>query len=261
MRGVFRRQVGTVEGRWTASTSRSVSAKPWGSSARAAAASRPRAGSSCASTTRTAGSVVFRGTDITSVDGEALRRLRPRMQMIFQDPQDSLNPAHDGGQHHRRAVAGARHGEGPGAPRPRGGAARRGGPRPPASPIGNPHEFSGGQAPAHRGGARARRSTRSSSCATSRSPRSTCPSRPQVVNLLEELQDRLGLTYLFISHDLSMIRHIADRVAVMYLGKIVELAHERRPLPRAAAPVHAGPALRGADPRPRARGPAASGSS
>ena len=60
----------------------------------------------------TAGRIVFRGTDITSLEGEALRRLRPRMQMIFQDPQDSLNPRMTVGQHHRRAPAGAQRGNG-----------------------------------------------------------------------------------------------------------------------------------------------------
>ena len=68
----------------------------------------------------------------------------------------------------------------------------------------------------------------------------------QVVNLLEDLQDRLGLTYLFISHDLSMVRHIADRVAVMYLGRIAELSPARRPLCPPAAPLCRGAAVGGA---------------
>jgi ABC-type oligopeptide transport system ATPase subunit len=59
----------------------------------------------------------------------------------------------------------------------------------------------------------------------------------QVVNLLEELQDRLDLTYLFISHDLSMVRHIADRVAVMYLGRIVEVASAKHCLPNRCTPI------------------------
>ncbi len=83
----------------------------------------------------------------------------------------------------------------------------------------------------------------------------------QVVNLLEDLQEKFGLTYLFISHDLSMVRHICDRVAVMYLGKVMELAPREHALQQPAPPLHAGAALGRADPQARGRGDAASASS
>ena len=80
----------------------------------------------------------------------------------------------------------------------------------------------------------------------------------QVVNLLEELQEEFNLTYLFIAHDLSMVRHICDRVAVMYLGKIVELGTTDDVYDNPLHPVHAGAALRRACARPDhgARAPA-----
>ena len=170
----------------------------------------------------TAGRILFRGTDITSLEGEALRRLRPRMQMIFQDPQDSLNP---------RMTVGSIIGE----PLMEHGAAKGRALRDrveelldavgldPGFTNRYPHEFSGGQ-----------RQRIGVARALALNPEFIVCDEPiaaldvsiqaQVVNLLEDLQERLGLTYLFISHDLSMIRHIADRVAVMYLGKLVELA-------------------------------------
>ena len=170
----------------------------------------------------TAGRIVFRGTDITRIEGEALRRLRPRMQMIFQDPQDSLNP---------RMTVGSILGE----PLLEHGVARAGALRErveallesvgldPGFTNRYPHEFSGGQ-----------RQRIGVARALALDPEFIVCDEPiaaldvsiqaQVVNLLEDLQERLGLTYLFISHDLGMIRHIADRVAVMYLGRIVELA-------------------------------------
>ena len=170
----------------------------------------------------TSGRIVFQGTDITSLEGETLRRLRPRMQMIFQDPQDSLNP---------RMTVGSIIGE----PLLEHGTAKSRALQErveelldavgldPGFTNRYPHEFSGGQ-----------RQRIGVARALALNPEFIVCDEPiaaldvsiqaQVVNLLEDLQERLGLTYLFISHDLSMIRHIADRVAVMYLGKIVELA-------------------------------------
>ena len=221
MRGVFRRQVGTVKAvdgldfeireRETLGL---VGESGCGKSTAGRVILRLHAA--------TTGRIVFRGTDITSLEGEALRRLRPRMQMIFQDPQDSLNP---------RMTVGSIIGE-PllehGTVKTRALQARV---EELLDAVGldpgftnrYPHEFSGGQ-----------RQRIGVARALALNPEFIVCDEPiaaldvsiqaQVVNLLEELQDRLGLTYLFISHDLSMIRHIADRVAVMYLGKIVELA-------------------------------------
>ena len=194
----------------------------------------------------TAGRIVFRGTDITRIEGEALRRLRPRMQMIFQDPQDSLNP---------RMTVGSIVGEpllehgtaGTGALRNRVEELLEAVGLDPGFANRYPHEFSGGQ-----------RQRIGVARALALNPEFIVCDEPiaaldvsiqaQVVNLLEDLQERLGLTYLFISHDLGMIRHIADRVAVMYLGRIVELApsdalyrEPRHPYTRAllsAVPIH-----------------------
>ncbi len=170
----------------------------------------------------TAGSVVIEGEDIARLAPEALRRKRPTMQMVFQDPQASLNP--------RMTLA-----EIIGEPllehstlspqdrlqriyelMDQVGLNRRFATR-------FPHEFSGGQ-----------RQRIGIARALALNPKFIVCDEPiaaldvsiqaQVVNLLEDLQDRLGLTYLFISHDLSMVRHIADRVAVMYLGRIAELS-------------------------------------
>ena len=173
--------------------------------------------------TPTAGSIMLGGHDLSALEGDELRRLRPEMQMIFQDPQACLNP---------RMTVGAIIAEPLLEHRPQmGRKAREQKVRDLLDAVGMnpdfanryPHEFSGGQ-----------RQRIGIARALALDPKFIVCDEPiaaldvsiqaQVVNLLEDLQDRLGLTYLFISHDLSMVRHIADRVAVMYLGKVVELA-------------------------------------
>ena len=170
----------------------------------------------------TAGSIRVDGQEISQTSQSALRRMRPVMQMVFQDPQASLNP--------RMTVADII-GE-PLLEHTRKSKAERldriyelmdavGLNRDFANRY--PHEFSGGQ-----------RQRIGIARALALNPKFIVCDEPiaaldvsiqaQVVNLLEDLQEQFGLTYLFISHDLSMVRHIADRVAVMYLGKIVELA-------------------------------------
>ena len=169
----------------------------------------------------TEGEVLFEGTELTQTRGNKLRSMRPRMQMIFQDPHASLNP--------RMTVASiigeplSEHNRAKGPDRKK---------RieellslvglEPKHANRYPHEFSGGQRQ-RIGIARAIALNPDFIVADEPIAALDVSIQAQVVNLLEDLQNVLGLTYLFISHDLSMVRHIADRVAVMYLGKIMEL--------------------------------------
>ncbi len=169
----------------------------------------------------TAGSVVFDGTDIASLKGEALRRERKRFQMVFQDPMSSLDPRQtvesilvEGMRAHGladdKAATQARLRELMSAVG-----------LPPAGLSKYPHEFSGGQ-----------RQRIGIARALSVGPDLIVADEPvsaldvsiqaQVINLLQDLQDELGLTYLVVAHDLAVVRHISDRIGVMYLGGLVE---------------------------------------
>jgi oligopeptide transport system ATP-binding protein len=167
------------------------------------------------------GHVYFEGTDLTTVRGEALRLLRRKMQMIFQDPYASLDPRMTVGDIISEPLIA------------HGVADRKRAPdrvRELLELVGldpgfvqrYPHEFSGGQR--QRIGI-ARAISLQPSLVVCDEPISALDVsiQAQVVNLLEDLQQRFNLTYIFIAHDLSMVRHISDRVAVMYLGVIMEL--------------------------------------
>ena len=168
----------------------------------------------------TQGQVLFKGKDLVSMKGRELREIRPKIQMIFQDPYASLNPRMTVGRlieepliehtdmsrsdRHERILELAQvvglH---------------------PSSVERYPHEFSGGQ-----------RQRIGVARALALQPELLVCDEPvsaldlsiqaQIINLLEDVQDKFNLTYLFISHDLGIIKHICDTVAVMYLGKIVE---------------------------------------
>jgi len=173
----------------------------------------------------TSGKIIFKGKDLAKLDSEALRKLRPMMQMIFQDPHASLNPRMTVGSIISEPII--EHGVLRGRKLQKRveellelvGLS-------PTHASRYPHEFSGGQ-----------RQRIGIARALALNPEFIVCDEPiaaldvsiqaQVVNLLEDLQAEFGLTYLFISHDLSMIRHISQRVAVMYLGRIVELGSRK----------------------------------
>ncbi|SNS64585.1 peptide/nickel transport system ATP-binding protein [Geodermatophilus pulveris] len=171
----------------------------------------------------TAGQVLFDGTDVASLRGEALRSMRRRMQMVFQDPLGSLDPRQDVESLLSEPLRA--HGLGGG----KAGIAARirelldavG--LPSAALRRYPHEFSGGQRQ-RIGIARAVALEPDLLIADEPVSALDVSVQAQVVNLLEELQQRLGLTYLVIAHDLAVVRHISDVVGVMYLGSLVEQA-------------------------------------
>ncbi|WP_448335965.1 ABC transporter ATP-binding protein [Bellilinea sp.] len=170
----------------------------------------------------TSGSVLFEGVDLVKLKGEDLRKMRRRMQMIFQDPYASLNPRMTVGQiiSEPLIIHGVANGK---EAQERAEELLRLVGLNPAYTNRYPHEFSGGQR--QRVGV-ARALALEPAFIVCDEPISALDVsvQAQVVNLLEDLQSQMGLTYLFIAHDLSMVRHISNRIAVMYLGVIVELA-------------------------------------
>ena len=168
----------------------------------------------------TQGQVLFKGKDLVSMKGSELREIRPKIQMIFQDPYASLNPRMTVGRlieepliEHTDMSRSDRHERVLELTQVVG--------LDPSSVERYPHEFSGGQ-----------RQRIGVARALALQPELLVCDEPvsaldlsiqaQIINLLEDIQDKFNLTYLFISHDLGIIKHICDTVAVMYLGKIVE---------------------------------------
>jgi oligopeptide/dipeptide ABC transporter ATP-binding protein len=170
----------------------------------------------------TSGEVKFAGRDVLSMNASELRALRREMQIIFQDPVSSLNPRMTVGTAIREGITIHKLAEGAEADKRVGRLLDEVGLR---KEYANkyPHEFSGGQ-----------RQRIGIARALAVEPKFIVCDEPvsaldvsvqaQVINLLRDLQKERGLTYLFIAHDLSVVKHMSDRVAVMYLGKIVELA-------------------------------------
>ena len=170
----------------------------------------------------TAGRVVFDGQDITRLRGARLRRVRRRMQMIFQDPFASLDPRMTVGDILQEPLDNFAIGSGRDRRRRVQELLRLVGLNPNFTNR-YPHEFSGGQRQ-RIGIARALAVNPSFIVCDEAVSALDVSIQAQIINLLQDLQKEFKLTYLFIAHDLAVVRHLSDRIAVMYLGKVVETA-------------------------------------
>ena len=194
----------------------------------------------------TSGQILFKAQDILRVDRKGMRRLRPHMQFIFQDPYESLNPRMKVGEIVGEGLEVHRMAQGKEKIRRVSEILEKVGLHP-QDALRYAHEFSGGQ-----------RQRIGIARAISLNPELIVADEPvsaldvsiqaQILNLLMDLRDQLGLTYLFISHDLRIVKHISDQIAVMYMGKIVEMANGEdlflRPLhPYTQTLLHAIPKL------------------
>jgi oligopeptide transport system ATP-binding protein len=170
----------------------------------------------------TEGQILFDGQDLAKLEGEAMRQMRQRVQMVFQDPYASLNPRFTIGSLIAEPMDIYNIGSAQEIRDKTAELLRVVGLRPEYIDR-YPHEFSGGQ---RQRIAVARALAVNPEFIIADEPVSALDVsvRAQVLNLLQRLQRQFNLTYLFVSHDLSVVRHVADRIAVMYLGKIVELA-------------------------------------
>ena len=170
----------------------------------------------------TEGQIILEGEDITLLPKSKMRPLRRKMQIIFQDPYGSLNPRQSAGNIVGEPLKVQRMFNNNGEYQHRVAELFRTVGLDPGMRDRVPHEFSGGQRQ-RIGIARALACNPSFIVCDEPISALDVSIQAQIINLLEELQDKLRLTYLFIAHDLSVVRHISDRVAVMYLGRIVEI--------------------------------------
>ncbi|HHZ62180.1 MAG TPA: dipeptide ABC transporter ATP-binding protein [Dehalococcoidia bacterium] len=171
----------------------------------------------------TEGDVIFDGTRLNDLDNSSMRAMRRQMQIIFQDPYGSLNPRMTCGDIVGEPLIVHKLTSGKGEYRDRVDELLQTVGLNPYMADRYPHEFSGGQRQ-RIGIARALAVNPSFIVCDEPVSALDVSIQAQVINLLEDLQEQFGLTYLFIAHDLSVVRHISDRVAVMYLGHIVEVA-------------------------------------
>ncbi len=182
----------------------------------------------------TGGRVVFEGRDLVGLSGEQLRQVRPKMQMIFQDPISSLNPRRRVGDLIAEPLHVWRRGGKPGRRKVVDEVLEAVGLDPAIARGRRPHQFSGGQC-----------QRISIARALVMEPKLLICDEPvsaldvsvqaQIINLLEDMKARYGLTLVFIAHDLAVVKNVSDRVAVMYLGKLCEVA---RPDDLYAKPAH-----------------------